>query len=43
LDDVVAKLKMEVVYIEEWTQRWRVKVQVDINNVFPMVEDMKLQ
>jgi hypothetical protein len=43
LDDVFAKLKVEVVHIEEWTQRWRAKVQVDINNVSSMVEGMELQ
>jgi len=43
LDDAVARLKVEVARIEEWTQRRRAEVQVDINNVSPMVEDMELQ
>jgi len=42
LDDVVARLIVEVIHIEEWTQRQKA-VQVDINNVSPMVEDMELQ
>jgi E3 ubiquitin-protein ligase HUWE1 len=42
LNDAVARLKVEIVRIEKWTQKQKAKVQVDINNVFPMVEDMEL-
>jgi hypothetical protein len=42
-NDAVVKLKMEVACIEEWTQKQKAEVQMDINNVFPMVEFKELQ